>query len=157
MTDVDHVSQSEMLDQFGEIVGIGVQIIAQPRLTRSSVSAAIMGDTAIAMRGQKEHLILESIRAQRPTVTEHDGLSCTPIVIIELRAVLCDECAHYYSPFRSAVWCVGRLLSERLGRRVFMELVSDWQRDHGLGAGYHLRALSRFVMSSSYRRSISRA
>src|SRR5207245_9543491 len=77
-----------------EIVGVGVQLIAVPRLARTAMAAAIMGDASIAARSEIEHLVFKSIRGERPAVTENDGLSFAPIVVIDLRAVFGRDRAH---------------------------------------------------------------
>jgi hypothetical protein len=48
------------------------------------MAAAVMRDASIAQRRQKEHLILEGVRAQRPAVAEHNRLAGTPIDVIEV-------------------------------------------------------------------------
>ena len=63
MTDMDRVIQIEMLDEFRQVIGISVHVIAVPRLARPAMTATIMGDAAIAMRGQEKHLILEGVGA----------------------------------------------------------------------------------------------
>ena len=59
---MDRVLQVERFDQRRQIVGIGVHIIAGPRLAGAAMAATIMGDAAIAALGQKEHLVLPGIR-----------------------------------------------------------------------------------------------
>src|SRR5262249_27250746 len=44
--------------------------------------------------GQKEHLVLEGVRAQRPAVAEHDRLSRSPVIEIDLGSVSCCDRAH---------------------------------------------------------------
>ena len=64
----------------------------------AAVAAAIMGDAAIAMRRQKEHLVFERIRRKRPAVAEDDGLSFARILVINFGTVLgCNE--HVTSSF----------------------------------------------------------
>ena len=46
-----------------------------------------MGDAAVAASGQKEHLVFEGVRAERPAMAEDDGLSGAPVLVIDLRAV----------------------------------------------------------------------
>ena len=36
------------------------------------MAAAVMGNAAIAARGQEKHLVLERICAERPAMTKHD-------------------------------------------------------------------------------------
>src|SRR5215468_3126246 len=82
------VPQVECGDERGEVVGIRVQIVAVPGLARTPMAAAVMGNAAVAARGQKEHLVFPGVRAQRPAVAEDDGLSTAPVLVIDLRAVL---------------------------------------------------------------------
>src|SRR6266550_4425986 len=58
--------------------------------------AEIIGDASIAARSEKEHLIFKGICGERPAVTENDGLSFAPIVVIELCAVFGGNRAHRF-------------------------------------------------------------
>src|SRR5262249_61674809 len=94
MPDVDGVSQIELLDQLGEIIGISIEVVAVPGLAGAAMPAAVMRDAAEATRGQEEHLILECIRAERPAVAEHHRLSRPPVVEIDFSTVLGGDRAH---------------------------------------------------------------
>ena len=61
------------------------------------MAAAIMGDTAISVRRQEEHLVLEGVGAERPAMAEHHRLTIALIVVIDLRAVLGRDRSHDYS------------------------------------------------------------
>ncbi len=52
MADMNRVLQVECLDQRCEIISISVQVIAIPRLTRSTMAAAIVRDAAVAARSR---------------------------------------------------------------------------------------------------------
>ena len=58
------------------------------------MSAAVMRNAAIAMGSQEKHLILESIRAQWPAVTEDNWLALAPIFEVDLRAVFRGDRIH---------------------------------------------------------------
>jgi len=75
MTDVNHVAEIEFLHKRSEIVRVRVHVIARPRLTRSSVTAAIVRDTSIAVLAEKRHLVFPGVGVQRPAVLEHDRLT----------------------------------------------------------------------------------
>src|SRR5207253_101720 len=77
-----------------EVIGIGVHIVAMPGLARAAMAAAVMGDTAVAAGGQKEHLVLKGVCAQWPAVAEDDGLSTAPVLVVDLRAVLGSDRGH---------------------------------------------------------------
>jgi hypothetical protein len=78
VADVDRVLQVELADELGEVVGVGVEVVAVPGLARAAVAAAIVRDAAVAARGEEEHLVLEGVGAERPAVTEDDGLVPCP-------------------------------------------------------------------------------
>src|SRR4029453_12634636 len=62
------------------------------------MAAPIMGNATVAARSQKEHLVLEGIGAERPAVTEDDGLPFAPILVVDLRAVFGDYRRHVTLP-----------------------------------------------------------
>jgi hypothetical protein len=43
-----------------------------------------MGDHTEALAEEEEHLRVPIVRAQRPTVTKDDGLSFTPVFVIDV-------------------------------------------------------------------------
>jgi hypothetical protein len=73
-TDMDRNLEVELLDQRSEVIGIGVEIIAVPRLARAAVPATIVGDASVTARSQKEHLVFESVSGERPAVAEDHRL-----------------------------------------------------------------------------------
>jgi hypothetical protein len=86
--DTTRIFEAKCFDELREIIGIRVHVVAVPRLAGSAMAAAIMGDAAVAARGQEKHLILKRIAAERPTVTENHGLTVTPILEVDFRTVL---------------------------------------------------------------------
>ena len=99
MSDMNYIFQIELLYQLGEIVGVGVHIVAAPWLTRTAVTAPVMGDAAISMRSEKEHLVFKRIRGERPAVTEDHRLPGAPVIVVNLRTVFGCECTHDPCPF----------------------------------------------------------
>jgi len=73
MSDEHGVLQIECCHQLGQIIGIGIHIIALPGLAGPSMASAIRRDTAIAFAGQEEHLIFEGIRVQAISMIETMG------------------------------------------------------------------------------------
>src|SRR5207249_11273289 len=55
-----------------------------PRLAGAAVAATVMGDATVSTRGQEHHLVFPGVRSQRPAVTEDDGLSRSPILVVEV-------------------------------------------------------------------------
>jgi hypothetical protein len=96
---MDRLFQVERFHKGGKVVGIGVHIVAVPRLARPAVTPAVMGYTAVAPTGQKEHLILEGVGRERPTVAEDNGLPGAPVLVVDLRAVVYGSCGHMVPPF----------------------------------------------------------
>lgn len=99
VTDHDSVIQVERLEEFRQIVGIRVHIVAIPRLTRPAVAATIVRDAAVAVGRKKEHLRFPGVCAQRPAVTEDDRLTRAPVLVIDLRFVPSSDRAHSLFPF----------------------------------------------------------
>src|SRR5262245_35171510 len=64
------------------------------------MAPAIMCDTAISARSEKEHLVLERICGERPAVAEDYRLPRTPVVVINLRTVLGSDRTHVTTPSR---------------------------------------------------------
>src|SRR5580693_6115705 len=54
-----------------------------------------MGDYAIAVLREKEHLAGPRFRRQRPAVAEDNRLSGAPILVVDLCSVLGRYCAHF--------------------------------------------------------------
>ena len=58
------------------------------------MAAAVMGDDAIAVIEEEQHLIVPVIGRQRPAMAEHDGLTFAPVLVEDLNAVFCLHRAH---------------------------------------------------------------
>ena len=56
MADVDGVFQIEMRGKSSQVVGVMVHIVAVGGLGGAAVAAAVMGDDAIAMLEEEQHL-----------------------------------------------------------------------------------------------------
>ena len=55
------------------------------------MAAAVMGDHAIALIQEEQHLRVPVIGRQRPAMAEHNGLAGTPVLVENLDAVFgCD-------------------------------------------------------------------
>src|SRR5258708_3722427 len=83
-----------MREQFRQIVGIMIHIIAVPRLTGAAVAAPIVRDAAETTFGEKKHLVFESVRAERPAMAKYDGPTGPPILVVNLGAISGGEAAH---------------------------------------------------------------
>ena len=90
--DMDRVSQIEGAGERRQVFGVGVHFIAIPGLARPAVAAAIVRDTAETPVGEKHHLRVPRIRGERPAVAEHDRLPRSPVLEVNLGAVLGLDC-----------------------------------------------------------------
>src|SRR5213592_4634342 len=96
MTDVHGVFQIKMLRQGRKIVSVMVHVMAVARLGGPAVASSVMGDDAIAVFEEEQHLRVPVIGRQRPTMAEDDGLSFAPILVVNLRSVFGCDCAHCF-------------------------------------------------------------
>ena len=62
VADVDCVLQVELFGERCEVVGVGIHVVAVPRLGGTAVAAPVMRDDSIAMLAEKQHLRLPSRR-----------------------------------------------------------------------------------------------
>src|SRR5262249_58676784 len=101
MADVDSVAQVEVLDDGGGVGGIMVHVVAVADLARPAVSASVVGDDAIAVPDEVEHLVVPVVGRQRPAVVEHDRLGGlgSPVFEVDLRPVFGRYRAHQMSPY----------------------------------------------------------
>src|SRR4029453_6789601 len=84
----------ERFDERREIVGVSVHVVAVPGLARATVAAPVVGDAAISVGSQEEHLIFPGIGRERPAMAEDNGLTLAPVLVIDLRAVFGGDGTH---------------------------------------------------------------
>jgi hypothetical protein len=114
VADVDGVLQVQVVGQGDDVGGVGVHLVAGVGLARAAVAATVMGDDPETLAQEEHHLVVPVVRAQRPTVVEHDRLGGlgTPVLVEDLGAVLGgDEAAAH-----GRVSWFGRGLGRRRGR-----------------------------------------
>jgi hypothetical protein len=100
--DVDGVLKIEMSGQRSQIVGVVIHVVTVAGLCGASVSAPVMGDHAVAVLQEEQHLVIPIVARQRPAVAEHDGLARAPVLKEDLRAVGRRDRAHAMLPPGSA-------------------------------------------------------
>src|SRR5262245_38637450 len=100
MADVDGVVQVEVLDDSGGVSGVVVHVVAGANLARTAVPTPVMGDGAIAVGEEEQHLGVPVVGTQRPAMMEHDRLRTpgTPVLVVDLDAVFGADEAHGLSP-----------------------------------------------------------
>ena len=94
MADVNGVLQVEMRGQRRQVVGIVIHVVAVARLGGPAVAAAVVGDDAIAVLEEEQHLRVPVIGRQRPAMAEDDGLTFAPVLVENLNAVFGWNRAH---------------------------------------------------------------
>ena len=94
MADVDGVVQIEVLDERGEVVGVVVHVVAVGGLGGAAVTAPVMGDDAVALLQEEQHLVVPVVGRQRPPMAEHDRLARAPVLVEDLRAVVGGDRGH---------------------------------------------------------------
>src|SRR6266404_1136395 len=92
MTNVHGVLQIKMRGQGCKVVGIMIHVMAVACLGGPAVTSSIMGDDAITVFEEEQHLRVPVISRQRPTVAEDDRLSFTPVLIIDV-----DVCSVFFT------------------------------------------------------------
>ena len=97
---MDGVLQIEMRRQRRQIVGIMIHVVAVAGLGRAAVAAPVMGDDAIAVVQEEQHLRVPVVGRQRPAVAEHDRLPAAPVLVENLDAVFGDDHWHVIAPYR---------------------------------------------------------
>src|SRR5438445_13316298 len=88
MADMDGILEVEMRYECRDIGGIGVHLVADIRLGRAAMAAPIVGDDAVALCQEEQHLGVPVVAAQWPAMMEDDGLTGSPVLVENLRAVL---------------------------------------------------------------------
>src|SRR6202023_1040885 len=82
MAHMDCVLQVKLFGEGCEIVGVGVHVITIPRLGGTAVPSPVMRDDSIALLAEEQHLSVPVVGGERPTVTEHDGLALSPVLVV---------------------------------------------------------------------------
>ena len=64
VADVDGALEVECRGQLGDVVGVGVHLVAVHRLSGAAVPTAIMGDHPVPVMLEKHHLVVPVVGAQ---------------------------------------------------------------------------------------------
>src|SRR5262249_59776966 len=96
MADVDGVAQVEVLGDHSEVGGIVVHVMVVADLARTAMSAPVVGDDAVALPEEEEHLSVPVVGTQRPAMMEYDWLCVlwSPVLVVDLDAVFGAHEAH---------------------------------------------------------------
>src|SRR5206468_11692906 len=95
-----------------------IHVMAATGLGGAAMAAPVVGDDAIAVLEEKQHLRIPVIGRQRPTMAEHDGLTFAPVFIVDVdvSSVFFSDSYVWHTNFLSLEWfiaCIslGSLLS----------------------------------------------
>src|SRR5580700_11782184 len=117
---MDRVFQVEMVHQGGAVGRVSVHVVAEIGLGRPAMATTVMRDHAVSVQPEEQHLAVPIVRAKRPAMVEHDRLTCSPILVVDLCTVLHCDAAH--ESFSCWVVC-----SCWLGSRIHDSLPSLWR------------------------------
>src|SRR4030095_4480387 len=84
----------EMRGQRGQVVGVVIHVVAVIGLGGAPMTAPVVGDDAIAVLDEEQHLHVPIVGRQRPAVAEHDRLTFAPVLVEDLDAVLGGDLVH---------------------------------------------------------------
>src|SRR5436189_3703756 len=74
----------EMCGQRRQVVGVMIHVMAATGLGGAAMAAPVVGDDAIAVLEEEQHLRVPVIGRQRPAMAEHDGLTFAPVLIVDV-------------------------------------------------------------------------
>src|SRR6185436_7121247 len=100
VTNVDGVSQVEMLYHSRNVGGVVIHVVTVAHLRRAAMAAPVMGNDAVALVEEIEHLGVPIVAAQRPPMVEDDRLCAlrSPVLVIDFGAVFGRDRAHVLAP-----------------------------------------------------------
>ena len=91
MPDMNRFFQVEMCGERRKVVGVMIHVVSTVGLGGTAMPPPVVGYDAIAVVEEEHHLRVPVVRAQRPAVTENNGLTRAPIFEVNLRSVFgCD-------------------------------------------------------------------
>src|SRR5271167_3317180 len=98
VADMNCVLQVKLFGEGCEIVGVGVHLVAIPRLSGTAVPSPVMGNDSKATLAEKEHLSVPVVCGEWPAMAEDDGLAAAPVFVENLRSVFGGNRRHSFSP-----------------------------------------------------------
>src|ERR1035438_2502618 len=87
-----------MGSQRSQVVGVVVHVVTVAGLSGASVPAPVVGDDAVAVAQEEQHLVVPIVGRKRPAMAENDRLARTPILEKDLRAIGRSDRAHALLP-----------------------------------------------------------
>src|SRR4051794_7751725 len=115
VSDVGGVAEIQMVGQRGQIVCVVVHVVTVRGLRGAAVPSAVMGDDAVAVLEEEQHLVVPIVSRKRPAMAEDDRFARTPVLVEDLRAVARRDRRHALPPVWGPLLHVGP--SSPCGRR----------------------------------------
>src|ERR1700733_13865668 len=102
-----------MLHQGCAVCRVGVPVVAEISRGRPAMATTVMRDDAVSVQPEKQHLAVPIVRAERPAMVKHDWLTCSPILVVNLRTVLHCNAAHDSFSCRvvRSCWSIARYMT----------------------------------------------
>jgi hypothetical protein len=88
------VLEIQRLDDGCKIVGIAVHVVSGRGLTRPAMAATVVRNHAEAVLREEQQLAVPSVGVQRPAVRERYDRAFSPVLVVDLGAVLRRDHAH---------------------------------------------------------------
>src|SRR6516165_11857945 len=98
MPDQYCAAKIKLAHELGKIIGPRINIVTGSRLIGRAVSAPVMGDGAVALGIEKQHLCFPCRTGKWPAVRENDRRSGAPVTIVDSSTVTGFDCWHGISP-----------------------------------------------------------
>src|ERR1700694_4175700 len=76
-----------------------LDVMAATGLGGTAMSAPVVGNDAIAVLEEEQHLRVPIIGRQRPAVAQHDGLPFAPVLVVDFRPIFRRNCRHLMFSF----------------------------------------------------------
>src|SRR5215472_3326901 len=88
----------KLVHELGKIIGPRINIVTGSRLIGRAVSPPVMGDGAVTLGIEKQHLCFPRRTGQWPAVRENNRRSRAPVTIVDSSTVTGFDCWHGISP-----------------------------------------------------------
>ena len=99
VTDVYRVSEVQVSDDGGQVIGVVIHVVPAGDLRRASMTATGVRHHAKAALDEEHHLGIPVVTRQWPSVTEDDRLTAAPVLEEDLYAVVGGDRPHGRSPW----------------------------------------------------------
>src|SRR5262249_42378177 len=82
------ISQIELFDHSGKVVGEPITCIAPPWIAGSAMSTPVERDATQSVASEMNHLILPKVGVKTPAMNEQDRSSTSPVTVVQTRTIV---------------------------------------------------------------------